>query len=160
PWHDNGIKVFGRDGYKLPDQVELEIEEEIFSQLNAGSGDEEKQVSSPSLPGDATLRDSYVQWLRMLVSSVTSLKVVVDCANGAASALAPQLFHAEFTHNSPNGRNINEHCGALHPEVVAREAVARKADIGICFDGDADRALFADHRGNVVNGDAVMLLLA
>ena len=160
PWHDNGIKVFGRDGYKLPDQVELEIEEEIFSQLNAGSGGDEKQASSSSLPGDATLRDSYVQWLRTLVSPVTDLKVVVDCANGAASALAPQLFRAEFTHNSPNGRNINESCGALHPEVVAREVVAQKADIGICFDGDADRALFADHRGNVVNGDAVMLLLA
>ena len=160
PWHDNGIKVFGRDGYKLADQVELEIEEEIFSQLSAGPDGKEKPVSPSSLPGDATLRESYVQWLRTLVSGISDLKVVVDCANGAASALAPQLFHAEFTHNGPNGRNINENCGALHPEVVAREVIARKADLGICFDGDADRVLFADHRGKVVNGDAVMLLLA
>jgi phosphoglucosamine mutase len=92
-------------------------------------------------------------------------KVVVDCANGAASQLATDVFsasgvRAEYTHSSPNGRNINQDCGALHPEVVAQEVVARQADLGICFDGDADRALFADAGGNVVNGDAIMLLLA
>jgi len=90
---------------------------------------------------------------------------VVDCANGAASAVAPELFRlsgirAEFTHIQPDGRNINENCGALHPEVVAREVVERQADLGVCFDGDADRALFADHLGRVVNGDAVLLLAA
>src|SRR5258708_3715780 len=89
----------------------------------------------------------------------------VDCANGAASAIAPEIFnrsgaHAEYTHTTPNGRNINENCGALHPEIVGQEVVSRKADLGICFDGDADRALFTDSSGNVVNGDAVMLLLA
>jgi phosphoglucosamine mutase len=89
----------------------------------------------------------------------------VDCANGAASTVAPEIFkrsgaHAEFTHRTPDGRNINENCGALHPEIVAREVLARTADLGICFDGDADRALFADSNGHVVNGDAVMLLLA
>ncbi|MGH9566954.1 MAG: phosphoglucosamine mutase, partial [Candidatus Angelobacter sp.] len=94
-----------------------------------------------------------------------TLKAVVDCANGAASFLAPEVLRptglrSEFIHNRPDGRNINENCGALHPEILGREVLARKADLGICFDGDADRALFADAGGNIVNGDAVMLLLA
>jgi phosphoglucosamine mutase len=163
PWQDNGIKVFGPDGYKLPDETELQIETEIFSRLNAQDGG--TPASSVSLPANAELRNTYVQWLARSVSGIDKLKVVVDCANGAASAIAPQLFdmygmRAEFTHVNPNGRNINEKCGALHPDVVAGEVVARKADLGVCFDGDADRALFADGNGNVVNGDAVMLLLA
>jgi phosphoglucosamine mutase len=106
-----------------------------------------------------------VNWLARSIPGADRLRIVVDCANGAASAIAPELFpgcgaNAEFTHSSPDGRNINENCGALHPEVVAQEVVARKADLGICFDGDADRALFSDHNGKIVNGDAVMLLLA
>ena len=163
PWQDNGIKIFGSDGYKLPDEIELEIEAEIFSRLEAGGG--ENASAMPSLPGDARLRDDYSRWLAGLVSDTGNLRLVVDCAHGAASNVAPEVFRlrgmpADFLHRSPNGRNINENCGALHPEIVARETVARKAGMGICFDGDADRALFADSQGNVVNGDAVMLLLA
>jgi len=165
PWQDNGIKIFGPDGYKLPDQTELEIEEEIFAQLNAANAVAPKSACSASLPGDAPLRQAYTQWLAHSIPGTGPLRAIVDCGNGAASHLAVDVFghcgvHAEFIHNSPNGRNINENCGALHPEVVAREVATRKADIGICFDGDADRALFADHRGNVVNGDGAMLLLA
>ena len=165
PWQDNGIKVFGPDGYKLPDKTELEIETEIFSRLSADSPMQPRAGAAPSLPGDQKLRDSYIRWLAASVSISGRLKVCVDCANGAASNIAPEVFRlcgipAEFTHRTPNGRNINENCGALHPEVVAREVVANGADLGICFDGDADRALFADHQGKVVNGDAVMLLLA
>jgi phosphoglucosamine mutase len=181
PWQDNGIKVFGRDGYKLRDEVELEIEEEIFARINTsigsnpGSSADSSSPGSPTraavarggveLPEEAGLRRSYVEWLARSVSSAGSLKAVVDCANGAASSLAPEVFGlrgiaADFIHNTPNGRNINENCGALHPEVVAAETKKWGADIGICFDGDADRALFADHRGNVINGDAIMLLLA
>jgi len=164
PWQDNGIKVFGSDGYKLSDEIELEIEQEIFSQLNAGGALPQTSVAH-SLPGDAELRNAYSAWMTRSIAGAKDLRAVVDCANGAASALAPEIFRlrgisAEFIHNAPDGRNINRDCGALHPEVVAKAVVARKADIGICFDGDADRALFADHRGNVVNGDAVMLLLA
>jgi phosphoglucosamine mutase len=163
PWQDNGIKIFGRDGYKLPDEIELEIEAEIFSRLESTAG--ESPSSQPSLPGSAKLRDDYSQWLTGLVTNTGNLRLVVDCANGAACAVAPEVLRlrgmtAEFLHSSPDGRNINESCGALHPEIVAREVVARHADMGICFDGDADRALFADARGNIVNGDAVMLLLA
>lgn len=164
PWQDNGIKIFGPDGYKLPDEIELEIETEIFSHLESG-GERSAPKAAPSLPGTAKLRQDYAQWLISKVGGSGSLRLVVDCANGAASDLAPEVFRlrgmtAEFLNRAPNGRNINENCGALHPEIVAREVVARKADLGICFDGDADRALFADHRGNVVNGDAIMLLLA
>jgi phosphoglucosamine mutase len=166
PWEDNGIKIFGPDGYKLADETELEIEQEIFSVLTGETHSTTASSSASSMLTDSTqLHNAYVQWLTRPITGAGHLKVVVDCANGAASAIAPEVFklcgvNAEFIHNSPNGRNINESCGALHPEVVAREVVARNADLGICFDGDADRALFADHRGVVVNGDAVMLLLA
>jgi phosphoglucosamine mutase len=165
PWRDNGIKVFGGDGYKLPDKIELEIETEIFALLNANAAASTDAPVNPSLPGDPALRRDYLGWLAHAIPGAERLRIVVDCANGAASTVAPEVFNrsgaqAEFTHRTPDGRNINENCGALHPEIVAREVLARNADLGICFDGDADRALFSDSEGNVVNGDAVMLLLA
>jgi phosphoglucosamine mutase len=108
--------------------------------------------------------------VQFLLSAVPGISldnrcVVIDCANGAASVIAPQLFDSlkgtvEVTHASPDGRNINANCGALHPEVVAQEVKTRGASLGFTFDGDADRALFADEHGNVVNGDAVMLACA
>jgi phosphoglucosamine mutase len=163
PWQDNGIKVFGGDGYKLADQTELEIERELFALLETAVTP--GKTGKISLPGDARLRAAYVDWLSHPIAGAEKLTAVVDCANGAASAIAPEVFtrcglRAEFTHSSPNGRNINENCGALHPEIVGKEVVARKASLGICFDGDADRALFTDAGGHVVNGDAVLLLLA
>jgi phosphoglucosamine mutase len=165
PWRDNGIKVFGPDGFKLPDEVELEIETEIFSLLSANAAADPAAPATPSLPGDSVLRRDYLNWLARTVAGAERLRIVVDCANGAATTVAPEIFNrsgaqVEFTHRTPDGRNINENCGALHPEIVAREVVGRTADLGICFDGDADRALFADSNGHVVNGDAVMLLLA
>jgi phosphoglucosamine mutase len=165
PWRDNGIKVFGPDGYKLADEVELEIESEIFSLLKENAIPSADGGGKPSLPGDPSLRLDYLNWLARAIPGAERLRIVVDCANGAATTVAPEIFkrsgaHAEFTHRTPDGRNINENCGALHPEIVAREVVARNADLGICFDGDADRALFSDCNGRVVNGDAVMLLLA
>jgi len=165
PWRDNGIKVFGPDGYKLADEVELEIENEIFALLNENAAASANGAAKPSLPGDPALRADYLNWLARTIAGAERLRLVVDCANGAASTVAPEIFkrsgaQVEFTHRTPDGRNINENCGALHPEIVAREVVSRNADLGICFDGDADRALFADCNGHVVNGDAVMLLLA
>jgi phosphoglucosamine mutase len=168
PWTDNGIKVFGGDGYKLPDEIELEVEHELFTVL----ADESPALEVPSirqstLPGDAELRQQYLEWLRKTVdpAQLSGLKLFVDCANGAASELAAELFsscgvNATFINNTPDGCNINEQCGALHPEVVARAVLEAHGDIGITFDGDADRALFADHQGRVVNGDAVLLLAA
>ncbi|HXB62958.1 MAG TPA: phosphoglucosamine mutase [Acidobacteriaceae bacterium] len=165
PWEDNGIKLFGSDGYKLADAIELAIEEEIFKHLETAQAPDLAKLTAP-----AVNEADRAEYVRFLLSAVPNLsldgkKIVVDCANGAASSVAPQLF-AELkgtvfiTHASPDGRNINEHCGALHPEVVAKEVVKHKADLGITFDGDADRALFADAQGNVVNGDAVVLLAA
>ena len=163
PWQDNGIKVFGSDGYKLPDETELRVEEEIFRRL---------ALVQPQQPGDPPpvnpqYRADYDQFLLSAVPGLTlaGLHVVLDCANGAASAIAPGLFTGlggttHLTHVSPNGRNINDNCGALHPQIVAAETQSMGADIGVTFDGDADRALFADGQGNVVNGDAVMLLAA
>jgi phosphoglucosamine mutase len=166
PWHDNGIKVFGHDGYKLPDAIELEIENEIFGLVEKNAATPDK-VDAVSLPGDHDLARNYEHWLAKMIAGTdfSRLKVVADCANGAASAVAPELFRlcgikAEFTHVSPNGRNINEGSGALHPEVVAKETKERRADIGVCFDGDADRALLSDANGNIVNGDAILLVAA
>jgi phosphoglucosamine mutase len=171
PWQDNGIKLFGSDGYKLPDSIELAIEAEIFRRLASPTDNGERTTDNVSPLVNEADRVEYVRFLRSAVPelSLDGRRIVVDCANGAASAIAPQLF-AELnesgggeiilTHSSPNGRNINEHCGALHPEVVAAEVVRLHASMGITFDGDADRALFADENGRVVNGDAVLLLAA
>jgi phosphoglucosamine mutase len=169
PWQDNGIKLFGPDGYKLPDATELAIEEEIFRRL--ASPTHNLQPATPNLQVNEADRAEYIRFLLAAVPnlSLDGRRIVVDCANGAASAIAPQLFaelnsqgggEVILTHSSPNGRNINERCGALHPEMVAAEVVTHRASMGITFDGDADRALFADERGNVVNGDAVLLLAA
>ena len=163
PWQDNGIKVFGSDGYKLPDETELKIEAEIFRRLE--NAESPKPGSAPAV--NEKYRRDYEQFLRSAVPglALNGLRVVLDCANGAASAIAPELFAhlggaIHLTHASPDGRNINANCGALHPEVVAAEAKNLRADLGVTFDGDADRAMFADAHGKVVNGDAVMLLAA
>lgn len=170
PWTDNGIKVFGPDGYKLPDQIELEVEREIFAGIENDSG----QLPNRKPPSDFARSDNrelQLDYVEHLIANVApancGLKLIVDCANGAASAVVPDVFarwdkdlQLEFIHCDPNGQNINDHCGALFPEVVARAVEERKADLGITFDGDADRALFADATGKVVNGDAVLLLAA
>jgi len=170
PWMDNGIKVFSGDGFKLTDARELAIEKEIFALLQkpGAADDTALKVAGPSLPGEAALRQAYIQSLAGSVASdLSRLRVLVDCANGAATAEAPELFRgvgaqATFTHVSPNGKNINDGCGALHPETLGK-AVAEsggKFDLGVTFDGDADRALFCDASGRVVNGDGVLLLAA
>ena len=168
PWTDNGIKVFSGDGYKLPDARELAIEQEIFALLQNPPAEAAAQGASSTLPGDAGLRRAYIDWLARNVSAdMGSLQVLVDCANGAATAEAPELFHAcgiktTFLHARPDGKNINEGCGALHPEKVASaiRELEGQFDLGVTFDGDADRALFSDAAGNVVNGDAVLLMTA
>ncbi len=165
PWQDNGIKLFGPDGFKLPDTTELAIEDEIFRHLAAAS--EPSSALSQAPPVNEADRAEYIRFLLAAVPdlSLDGKRIVVDCANGAASSVAPQLFaslkgEVVITHASPDGFNINEFCGALHPDVVAAEVVTQKASMGITFDGDADRALFADENGRVVNGDAVLLLAA
>ncbi|HEX6895838.1 MAG TPA: phosphoglucosamine mutase [Bryobacteraceae bacterium] len=169
PWTDNGIKVFSGDGFKLPDARELAIEHEIFTLLEKPEDHPEPAVKpAPSLPGEQGLRSAYIQWLAADAhDDLRHLRVLVDCANGAATAEAPELFRAcgvqaSFIHAAPDGKNINEGCGALHPDNVARNVAGSKGayDLGVTFDGDADRALFCDAEGRVVNGDAVLLLAA
>jgi len=167
PWTDNGIKVFGADGYKLPDEIELEIEHELFTLLADEAAITVPATQEGTLPGEAGLRGAYLTWLRGNTDAgrFRGLKLVVDCANGAASELVEELFRscgvkATFINCASDGCNINEQCGALHPDVVARAVTEAGADVGITFDGDADRALFADHQGRVVNGDAILLLAA
>ena len=153
PWEDNGIKLFGPDGYKLPDATELRIEEEIFRALERTSG-RRPWSKSGRLEVNEADRAEYVRFLLAAVPGLAldNRRIVIDCANGAASSVAPQLFsdlagEVVITHASPTGRNINEYCGALHPDVVAAEVVQQKASMGVTFDGDADRCLFADEHG-------------
>jgi phosphoglucosamine mutase len=168
PWTDNGIKVFSGDGYKLPDSHELAIEKEIFSRLQNPKGNAPASVKpAPSLPGEASLRHAYVEWLAQSVKTdLSRLRILVDCANGAATVEAPELFRAcglqsTYLSASPDGRNINDNCGALHPEALGRTIAEQlgRFDLGVTFDGDADRVLFSDANGRVVNGDGVLLLV-
>lgn len=171
PWEDNGIKLFGPDGYKLPDSTELAIEAEIFRALESSGATPHPQISDPpKLIAPAVNESDRAEYVRFLLDAVPGLSldnriIVIDCANGAASSVAPQLFaglggEVVITHAAPTGRNINQDCGALYPQVVAAEVVEQQASLGITFDGDADRCLLADEYGRVVNGDAVLLLAA
>ena len=169
PWQDNGIKLFGRDGYKLPDALELAMEEEILH--HAAQSHSVDPQSLPAVKDNPDLQDDYVEFLVDSLPGLDlgDLKIVVDCAYGAAAAIAPALFErlngaglAEVTllNTNPDGRNINAGCGALHPDYVAKEVKARGASLGITFDGDADRCMLAGPSGNVINGDAILLMAA
>jgi len=168
PWQDNGIKLFGGDGFKLPDAVELAMEEEIL--FHASKGKVVDVKSLPPVEDKPALQSDYIQFLRTTIPNLSlgGMKLVVDCANGAAAAVAPELFRrlnrdgrAKVTllNVTPDGRNINANCGALHPNFVAAEVRAHGATIGLTFDGDADRCMLADSRGNVINGDAILLMV-
>jgi phosphoglucosamine mutase len=161
PYQDNGIKLIGHTGYKLPDEQEERIEAEIFAQLGQ-HGD----APTAALDVDAGLDRSYIDHLAAtLPGGLKGLHIVADCANGSASSLAPELFErlgarVDAIHCAPDGRNINLNCGSLHLDAL-REAVLRQsADVGVAFDGDADRALFVAPSGKIVDGDAVLLLAA
>jgi phosphoglucosamine mutase len=164
PFQDNGIKLFGPDGFKLADDIEGEIEERIANPEPLTPGPEPRIGKAVRLD-DAEGR--YVQFIKHSFPkdrTLDGMRVVVDCANGAAYRVAPQVFAelgAEVTSLAiePNGRNINDGCGALHPEKVAVEVRRRHADLGIALDGDADRVILTDERGDIVDGDQVMALL-
>ena len=162
PAEYNGIKFFGSSGYKLPDEVEDEIETLVES--DPGPGPRGRGVGR-MLSVEDTL-ERYLKHLEGLASaSLDGMNLVVDCANGAASGIAPDLFRRLGArvlpiNDAPDGWNINDGCGATVPEVVALAVVDAEADAGIAHDGDADRAMFADAEGGVVDGDQVLAACA
>jgi phosphoglucosamine mutase len=161
PYHDNGVKLFSSAGMKFPDAVEARLEQFILSSKERAYGRSEIPLRT-----DPKLDEDYLEGLRGGVpdgASLKGMKIVVDCANGAASELAPVLFQslgAKVTaiHRSPDGRNINRNCGSLHPEGMQRCVLETGAAIGVAFDGDADRAVFAGASGKLVDGDGVLLV--
>ncbi|RWX43360.1 phosphoglucosamine mutase [Candidatus Electrothrix aarhusensis] len=166
PFQDNGIKIFSRDGFKLPDETELDIEELIFSQKMAALRPVADQVGKASRIDDACGR--YIVYLKHTFPDKYTLDdfhIVLDCAHGATYRVAPHVF-AELGAKvtcigvEPDGKNINHNCGALHPEVMAEKVKQLGADIGLALDGDGDRLIVCDEKGAIVDGDHLMAICA
>jgi phosphoglucosamine mutase len=162
PFQDNGIKIFLPSGKKADEATERAIETDIHSALKVPAQD----ISLDSSRAEEFQND-YVRHLagQFQALDLSNFKIVVDCANGAASHLAPELFagfgaNVQVIHASPDGRNINENCGSLHLEHLQAKVIEAGADFGVAFDGDADRALFVDETGEVVDGDAMLWIMA
>jgi phosphoglucosamine mutase len=165
PYQDNGIKLFGPDGYKLSDEIELAIEEGM-------RGPSDKDLASPDQLGRAVrlegARGRYMEALKASLPrglSLDGLKIVVDCANGASYGVAPKLLWelgAEVIElgTNPNGFNINVRCGSTAPEAMCAAVVEHGADLGLALDGDADRIVLADERGELIDGDQMLAVLA
>jgi phosphoglucosamine mutase len=165
PYQDNGIKVFASSGFKLPDEDELQVEHQIFAALSNG------QVVHPrrqALEPSRRWMNAYVAFLRQRAQGIgqsPARRVVVDCANGSAALVAKEVFAGfdagwTWLGDAPDGKNINLRCGSLHLEHLRGAVLQAKADLGIAFDGDADRALFVGGGGRIVNGDGVLLAAA
>ena len=160
PASDNGIKIFGSNGQKIPDEVEQEIERLIDSNQEAKTSHQGLVVT------DENGRSDYITYLLSTISkSLSGITVVVDCAHGSASTYAPEVLKRAGAKviaigASPDGENINKDCGSTHLDLLAAKVLESKADLGIAHDGDADRALLIDGDGNVVDGDALLALLA
>jgi len=160
PFEDNGLKVFGGDGMKIPDALEAKIEALILAK------DAPPAESGDSALADGELATRYVRELESFVAAgrFSGLTLVLDCANGAASSVAPRIFgdlgaKVRTIGCDPDGRNINLHCGSLHLDGLAARVQAEGADMGLAFDGDADRCLAVDRRGRVVDGDHILFLV-
>ena len=164
PYEHNGIKVFSGQGYKLSDSVEARIEEKILSQepMKLRTRGEIGRRHH----GMRQLKRDYIDFVASTIESdLAGLKILADCANGAASATAPELFgrfkaRTDFIHRDPDGVNINSHCGSTHLEDLAAAVVRGGYDIGVAFDGDADRCLLVDETGGVIDGDKVLAVCA
>jgi phosphoglucosamine mutase len=163
PAEDNGIKLFSAEGIKLPDEMEEKIEAFILSDQN-GTG----KIIGAKLGRARRIEDArgrYIEYIKSTVNNqnLDELKIVLDCANGASYIVAPAIFRelgAEVIviGATPDGLNINKGCGALHPELIQKEVIRHKADIGIAVDGDADRVILVDEKGNIVDGDAILAI--
>ena len=162
PMEDNGIKFFNKDGFKLDDQIELKIEEYIDNIEKIDYNPIGNEVGIKIHKHTAT--QDYVDYLKSIVNTdLTGLKVVLDCANGAAYKVAPMVFKelgAEVIamNITANGENINHECGSTHPEGLKKAVIEHKADLGLAYDGDADRLIAVDEKGHEVDGDHIMIL--
>ena len=165
PYEDNGMKIFGPDGYKLSDDLESLIERHIMGDEPEAAPVPPAQIGKAHRIDDA--RGRYIEFAKHTADniSLSGLKVVLDCGHGAAYFIAPLIFKelgadVIVTANEPDGININDGCGALHPEAASELVLKHRADIGISFDGDADRVIFTDAAGHVVSGDRILGLCA
>jgi phosphoglucosamine mutase len=162
PYHDNGVKLISSAGMKFPDATEAELEAVILARNGT-----QPTKRAFSLPGNEALHQDYLEGLRACVlpcANIAGMKIVLDCANGASSKLAPQLFRslgAEVIaiNDAPDGKNINSDCGSLHPEALQKRVTETGAALGAAFDGDADRSLFVSASGKLVDGDGVLLIV-
>lgn len=166
PYHDNGIKIFSADGYKLADELEHEIERLVLSR------DIDQQRPTADLVGKAfrldDIHNRYLVFLKALFAKdldLMGMRIALDSANGAAYKVAPLVFEelgAEVikSGSSPNGLNINDQCGALHPEEICGKTIQYRADVGIALDGDGDRCIMSDENGEIVDGDQIIGILA
>ncbi len=168
PYHDNGIKIFSPSGQKLDARTERLIEADIHANREVPGDRVGSIIEVNQQPSSDSLQSRYLDFLATEIGeglSLNGLKVVLDCANGAASKLAPLLFErlgalVIAINHSPDGQNINQNCGSLHIKQLTETVVSERADLGIAFDGDADRSLFVDSNGNYVDGDATLWVLA
>lgn len=164
PVEDNGIKFFGPDGFKLSDETELEIEELLIQENDELPRPVGKEVGRVTDRYDA--KRDYISFLKETVSNnLEGLTVVLDTANGAAFEIAPVIFEelgakVIAINNNPNGVNINDNCGSTHPEALIDAVISAKADLGLAYDGDADRLIAVDEKGQIVDGDYIMLICA
>lgn len=162
PYHDNGVKLVSARGMKFPDAAEAQIEARILAAQKENSP--VPPLATNGLPLTSALHNDYLSALRQKAlggADFSRMKIVLDCANGAASALAPELFRSLGAQviaifDRPNGKNINAECGSLHPEKMQEKTVVSGADLGVAFDGDADRAVFSTSSGRYLDGDAVL----
>ena len=166
PYYDNGIKIFSQDGFELPDEIEHRIEELILSNHLHSLRPTASEVGKAHRIDDAVGR--YVVFLKNTFPNslnLDGLRIALDCANGAGYRVAPTVLEelgaeVSLIGAEPNGENINENCGSLHPEMVSRLALEKGADIGIALDGDADRIVFVDRKGKQVDGDYILAICA
>lgn len=165
PYYDNGIKLFGPDGYKLSDEIEMRIEALLDQDVDISLADADGLGRAKRVDG---VHDRYIEFAKRTLPrsmSLAGLRIVIDCANGAAYKVAPaalwELGAEVITiNNEPNGFNINEECGSTHPVGLSKKVHEVRADIGIALDGDADRMVIVDENGAVVDGDQIMALIA
>jgi len=166
PFYDNGIKLFRGDGYKLSDEKEAEIEKLILDENRTERSQTVRETGTVIMQNDAS--ENYIAFLKSTLPtdlSLNGLKIVLDCANGATFRTAPQLFsdlgaEVEALGVDPDGKNINHHCGSEHPGGLIQMVLATRADIGLALDGDGDRLIAVDEKGQILSGDHILLICA